>query len=137
MEKNINIMSFLTPKKDLIYLEDTMTLRQAIEKMRIHRYTVIPMINADNGVYRGSVSEGDLLRRITEADTFDLYECENIPVVSVVRKDYIPAVSVDTDFDTLLNMVTNQNYVPVTDDRGILMGIITRRSVITYLKNLL
>jgi len=53
----------------------------------------------------------------------------------MVRKDYIPACKVDTAFNELVTYVTANNYVPIVDDRNILMGIVTRKSVINYLKN--
>ena len=35
--------------------------------------------------------------------------------------------------EELFEKITNQNFVPVTDDRGIFIGIITRKDIITYL----
>ena len=35
--------------------------------------------------------------------------------------------------EELFERITNQNFVPVTDDRGIFIGIITRKDIITYL----
>ena len=34
--------------------------------------------------------------------------------------------------DNLLNMVMEQNFVPVVDDRGMFIGIITRKDIIKY-----
>ena len=33
----------------------------------------------------------------------------------------------------LENLIVVQNYVPIVDDRDILMGIVTRKSVMQYL----
>ena len=133
MNKEPNILALLTPKARLAYLDDSMSCRQALEKMKAHGFTCIPLLSEKTGTYLGSISEGDLLWFITSQERYDMYECENIPVASLMRRDFIPAVKVDTTADEVLKMVMAQNYVPVVDDRNILMGIITRRSVIDAL----
>ena len=35
--------------------------------------------------------------------------------------------------EALIERISNQNFVPVVDDRGVFIGIITRKDVITYL----
>ena len=44
------------------------------------------------------------------------------------RKDYRP-VSVSTDMNDLMLKALDQNFVPVVDDRGTFIGIVTRRSI--------
>ena len=56
----MNILLFLTPKKDVAYLYDDYSIRQALEKMEHHRYTAIPIINK-KGEYVGTLTEGDIL----------------------------------------------------------------------------
>ncbi len=56
----MNILFFLTPKKDIAYIYENETLRQALEKMENRRYSCIPILSMD-GQYIGSISEGDLL----------------------------------------------------------------------------
>ena len=41
----MNILLFLTPKRDVEYLFDDYSIRQALEKMEYHRYTAIPILN--------------------------------------------------------------------------------------------
>ncbi len=130
MKENTNILTLLTPKVKLAYLDDSMSVRQALEKMKAHGFSSIPLIREKTGEYLGSISEGDLLWFITSMKTYDIHECEGIPVASLLRRDYIPAVKVNTKIEDLLRMVMGQNFVPIVDDRNILMGIVTRRSVI-------
>ena len=120
-----NILSLLTPKNQLIYLNDNVTIRQALEKMRVHRYTTIPIINHDTGTYVGSISEGDLL--------YNLIKEESVSIKEIIRPRFMPAMKADTSMKELVDLVTIQNYVPIVDDRNILMGIITRRSAMKYL----
>ena len=50
--------------------------------------------------------------------------------MEIVRSDFNPSASVDIDILELLKMISNQNFVPIVDDRDVLMGIITRKTVI-------
>ena len=47
----------------------------------------------------------------------------------------MPAVRIDVDLKTLIERSLEQNYVPIVDDRGIFIGIVTRKSIIKYLMN--
>ena len=66
----MNILFYLTPKCDCAYLEDTDSLRQAIEKMEARRYSTIPLLSK-NGNYIGTVTEGDLLWNIKNKYNLD------------------------------------------------------------------
>lgn len=122
--ETINALLLLTPKKQLAYLDETMSIRQALEKMRIHGYMAIPVLSK-KGEYIGSISEGDLLWAIVDEEMDEEY-MEETYIIDIIRKDYTPAVKVDASVDKLKEMLMNQNYVPVIDDSNIFMGIVTR-----------
>lgn len=130
MEK-LNILFLLTPKTQLAYLTEKMNARQALEKMRARGYTAIPLIS-NEGEYLGIISEGDLLWCIVD-NNFDKEELENIPIASLVRDNFRKSVKVDAGIKVVTDMITEQNFVPVVDDRNILMGIVTRKSVLQLL----
>ena len=108
-----NILSLLTPKNQLIYLNDNVTIRQALEKMRVHRYTTIPIINHDTGTYVGSISEGDLLYNLIKEESVSIKELENKYVTEIIRPRFMPAMKADTSMKELVDLVTIQNYVPI------------------------
>lgn len=128
-----NILTLLTPKALLVYLSDDMTVRQGLEKMRVHRYTAIPIVNEKTGEYVGSIAEGDLLYNIIKDEDVNVKKLENKKIIKLVRKKFMPAMKVDMSMDELIKLITIQNYVPIVDDRNILMGIVTRSSVMKYL----
>ena len=130
----VNIISLIIPKHSLAYLDNSMSFRQALEKMRAHGYSAIPLIDSESGIYLGTISEGDLLWKIVDDKEFNIFDSEEVPITSIIRNDYMYACTVDTDFDELVNRVMQQNFVPIVDDRGILMGIITRKTIINHLK---
>ena len=124
MEK-INALLLLTPKTELACLNENMSVRQALEKIRAHGYMAIPVVSKE-GEYVGTITEGDILWKIVDED-FDEEALQDIGIKEIIRKDYTPAVKVDASIKQLANMITEQNFVPVVDDRNILMGIVTRK----------
>lgn len=128
----MNILFLLKPKSTIVYLSGSNTIRQGIEKFKAHGYTAVPVID-DDGRYLGTISEGDFLWNIVNENTFELKENEHKYIYSIIRANYNPAIKVDTTMDELFEKITNQNFVPVVDDRNFFVGIITRKDVINYL----
>ena len=44
-------------------------------------------------------------------------------------------IKIYAKLEQVLSQVMDQNFVPVVDDRGMFMGIITRKSVMQYYSN--
>lgn len=130
----MNIIMLLKPKCDVAYIYENNSIRQGLEKMRYHGYTAIPVI-AQNGEYVGTVNEGDFLWRILGCNDCSMKKQENYTVKDILRKGWNPPVTITTPIETLLLRVMDQNFVPVIDDRGVFMGIITRRDIIKYFYN--
>lgn len=130
MEKK-NVLLLLTPKAELAYLYDDMNARQALEKMDAHGFMAIPVISK-TGEYVGTITEGDLLWKLVDED-YDVDALDEINIKEIIRKDYTNAVKVDANIEELSTMIIEQNFVPVIDDRNILMGIVTRKSVLKAL----
>ncbi len=127
----MNVIMLLKPKDTVKYIYDTNTLRQGLEKMRAHSYTAIPVISED-GRYVGTVSEGDFLYCIIDSRNNAIKEKEKHNVKDIIRKSFNPAVKIDVSMDELLNRAVNQNFVPVTDDFGTFIGIVTRQDIIRH-----
>lgn len=51
----MNILFFLSPKQDLMYVYDDFTLRQTLEKWENNRYASIPVLNRQ-GKYVGTLT---------------------------------------------------------------------------------
>ena len=130
MEK-INALLFITPKTELMCLSEDMSVRQAIEKMKAHSYMATPVISK-NGEYLGTITEGDLLWKLVQ-ENGNIEALENINIKKIIRKNYNTSVKVDVDTETISSIITEQNFIPVVDDRNILMGIITRKKILKEL----
>ncbi len=127
----MNLLFFLTPKSEVASITNEYTLRQVLEKMEYHRYTSIPMLDK-HGHYVGTISEGDLLWGIKSEANMNLREAENIPITRIPRRTHYRAVNVNAKVEDLINMAKTQNFVPVTDDNDIFIGIIRRSDIIQY-----
>lgn len=128
----MNILFFLTPKEDVSHVEETDTLRQVLEKMEHHGYTAIPLLTKD-GKYIGTITEGDLLWFLKDRNFPDLKMLEDMPILSIERRRDNTAVNIQESMEDLFDKVTNQNFVPVVDDKKVFIGIVTRKDILLYL----
>ncbi|MDD6489151.1 MAG: CBS domain-containing protein [Clostridia bacterium] len=127
----MNLFYLLKPKSSVAYLYKTNTIRQGLEKMRIHGYSAIPVID-DNGEYIGTVSEGDFLWHILKYKKEDIKSQEQYSIIDIVNEERNLPVKINVTMDELLLRVMDQNFVPVIDDRNMFIGIITRKDIIKY-----
>ena len=125
----MNIAFLLTPKSQVTYIYEDSTFRQALEKLRHHGYSAVPVLTRDGG-YAGTLSEGDFLWSMLEVGGTSLADCEGIRVSDIKKTDRNPAVHITSDTDELISRALEQNFIPVVDDRGAFMGIVTRRAII-------
>lgn len=127
----MNILFFLKPKSDIVYIYDYFTIRQALEKMKHHGFSAIPVIER-NGKYAGTLSEGNLLWAILEHDAFDKHIREKYSVRDILKGRQNTPVNVNASIEDLFLMARSQNFIPVTDDRGLFIGIVTRSDILLY-----
>ena len=124
----MNIASFLSPKEEVTFLRDDMTIRQGLEKMKRYGYTAVPVIDAEDR-YVGVVSEGDFLWNIlshnSELDSITMKSLEKLSIRDIIQSGKIRPVCIDTNMEELLGQAQMQNFVPVIDDRNVFIGIIT------------
>ena len=104
----MNIIFFMIPKNNIEYLDDTNTVRQAIEKIRVKGYTAVPIVSKTDGTYIGTVSEGDFLWHIINNNYFNVKELEDVLVVDIINKGRYQTVSISAKVDDLLNLIKNQ-----------------------------
>lgn len=128
----MNILLFLTPKNQVAYVYENSSLRQVLEKMQYHGYTAVPVINKE-GKYICTVTEGDLLWEIKDKHSLSIRDAEDIKLSRIPKRFKISPVTIHTTMDDLVKRALNQNFVPVVDDRGVFIGIVTRKSIMQYL----
>ena len=126
-----NIIRFLTVKSETFFVDTSFTIRQFMEKADFHKFTVVPILDKD-GFFIGTISEGDILRHIKNAEGFDVKAAEGTYIMDISRYRSYSAAKVSADIDDIFRLLTAQNFVPLVDDRGAFIGIIKRRSVMGY-----
>lgn len=125
----MNILFLMTPKIDVDCIYENDTLGQALHRLEVHEFTTVPLINDATGMYVGSLSEGDILRELIRQNA-SASMIEDRPISSIHRKrDYAP-VRADADISELFQYAKTQNFVPVVDDGGVFIGIVTRSSIL-------
>lgn len=123
--------NLLTPKTKVEYLYNDITVGEAIAKMKKRRYALIPVLERNSNRYLYSISSSDLLYKIMQIG--DVKKAEALPLSEVeINRLVIPAPQVK-DIESLGDLLSSQNFVPIVDEKGIFLGLVTRRSVFNYL----
>ena len=132
----MNVAFFLIPKKDIVYLKENATMRQALERMEYHSYSAVPLINSE-GKYVGTITEGDLLWKLKNTPGLTFQNTEDIFLSEVAQHVQNLPVTIDAQMEDLISRAVVQNFVPVVDDQQIFIGIVRRREMIEYCSKLL
>jgi len=140
----MNIAFFTRPKQEITYLYSDFTVRQALEKMHNSSYMAVHVLDRE-GHYIATISEGDLLWFIVKGEggephTMAIESLEQFKLTDVgLNTHKNQPVSISSSIEDLIIRSMETNFVPITDDRGIFIGIVTRRSIIKhyYEKNIL
>ena len=130
---NHNIIFFLTFKKDLQFFYDNLPLGDALQMMKAHGFTAVPVIRP-SGEYVGTVSEGDFLWFLLE-NSGDPDVLEDFTIRDLIRPDFMPPVNINVPMDDLLETSLHQNFVPVVDDRNVFIGIVTRQALLRFFRD--
>lgn len=130
----MNILKFLKPKALIECIYDDCTARQALEKIRRHGYSTVPVLDRQ-GRFVKTVSEGDFLRFMLDKGMYDLREMENYSINQIPAKLDMKTVYVYSTVEDLILLSMEQNFVPVVDDRDIFIGIVTRKDILQYCHN--
>lgn len=130
-EVAVNLAFFLTPVADVVWLPSGARVGEAVDSLRNHGYSAVPVLDAQ-GRYVDAVTARDLLSHLAlpEGDRSD-------PLEQVARRTATRALGIETDIRGLLAVAADQNFVPVVDSRRVLMGIVTRRAILSFCERLL
>ncbi|MDQ0857483.1 CBS domain-containing protein [Bacillus sp. V2I10] len=127
----MNIAFFLIPKKEVVYLNIHATMRQALERMEYHRYSAVPLLD-DEGKYVTTLTEGDLLWMLKNTPDLHFHNTEKIRLTDLNYHRKNEPISIHSEMENIILRAMEQNFVPVTDDQGIFIGMIRRREIIEY-----
>jgi CBS domain-containing protein len=127
----MDILAFVKPKQEVIFVYEDETIKEALDKMEKYRFASIPVLNR-NGNFVGTLTEGDLLWHIKNNSDYRASKAEKTLISSVNRfRDYV-AINYHSNMDELISKASDENFVPVIDDQNQFMGIITRKTLLNY-----
>ena len=128
----MNVALFLIPKRDVVWVPVEASMRYAFLQMEESGYSAIPMLDR-HGCYAGTITEGDLLRKLmSSTEPVSIASTEWIRVLDVPLRSKVSAVYIDATLEELFDRVIEQNFVPVQDSRRAFVGIVRRREVIEH-----
>ncbi len=130
-ESTMNIAFFLLPKQEVVTVTADATLRQTLERMEYHRYTAVPILNAQGG-YAGTVTEGDLLWYMKSHPEITFEHSHRVKLSDVPLRLDNRTVPIDARMEDLISLAKVQNFVPVVDDMNRFIGIVRRSDIIDY-----
>ena len=120
----------IIPKSKVEFIYNDITVGEALKKIAKKRYAMIPVVERNSGRYIYSLAASDLLMKILKNNDIESTKKEFISSVPVDR--LIVPCKKDTEIVDLADLAISQNFVPVVDNQGIFLGIVTRRAVIDY-----
>ncbi|WP_338553747.1 CBS domain-containing protein [Paenibacillus sp. KS-LC4] len=132
----MNIAFFLLPKQEVVTVTHDATLRQTLEKMEHHRYTAVPIIDAE-GKFAGAVTEGDLLWFMKNRPELTFEMTNKVKLADVPLRLNQRSVRIDANMEDLIMLAKVQNFVPVVDDSEHFIGIVRRSEIIDYCQTIM
>ena len=114
----MNILKFLKPKACVDFVYDDNTARQALEKMKNHSFTAVPVIDRE-GRYVKTLAEGDFLWFMLNNGIQDMRELEKYRISEITRRVRMKPVYVYSTIEDLILLSMDQNFV-------------TRRDILKY-----
>ncbi len=120
-----------TPKSKVISVYSDTSVESALKIMLKSHFTMIPVLERESDRYIYSLSTSDILARFAETEDIESVKKETISSIAIGR--LIVPCRMDTEVEILTDLVVNQNYVPLVDEDGKFVGLVTRKAVINYL----
>lgn len=131
----MNIMFFLKPKAEVNFLYDHNTMIKGLERMKQCGYTAIPVIDKE-GKYVGTVNQGDFLWKLVDLGSVSNAAAESVLIRDIMNAQKDVPLRTDASVADVLDRALEQNFVPVVDGRDMFIGIVTRRDIIRYFRDI-
>ena len=129
---SLNVIKLLTPKSNTGWIYNDFSIRQAFEKINHYGYKAMPIVDS-YGYYKGVISTDDILNYIREKQIIDDKSLEKYYISSISHIWSVKALNCNASEEEVIDRINDCNFVPLIDDRGAYIGIITRKSVINEL----
>ena len=126
----MDILFFTILKNKVVCAYDDLNVKEVYDLLEDNHFTAIPIVNRD-GIYVGTITEGDILRFIMNND-MSKKNAEVAKIAEVERLRDLEPITQDAKIQDLILKASNQNFVPIVDEEGSFVGIVTRKEIINY-----
>ena len=128
------VPEYLTPAEDLALVMSNHKVGRVMLLLTRNGYSRIPVMSTDKR-YMGTISMADILAYQAEKvlSEADLMELEIIEMLN----HKIEILTDDADLTEILHKIVDFPFLPVIDQQGIFLGIITRKKVLKSINSLL
>jgi len=104
------VSSFLTPKREVVWVSSTGTVEQALERMKPNGFSAVPILD-DDGFYVGTLSTSDLMWFVLDTDRPWLERARSSPLLRVQRRFHGSAVPIDAEVRALVGIVRRRRLI--------------------------
>jgi predicted transcriptional regulator len=117
---------FLVPASRIAFVEADNPLYHAFLILTKVKYAKIPVLDHDNRVV-GLISLAMITNKMLTTDDISIEPLSTLQVKDVMQTDFVKLEGDNADIETQLNLLINNNFVPVVDKDNQFQGLITRR----------
>ena len=126
--------TYLTPAEEVAIFVDTHNADHVLLLLTSNGFSRVPVITKDKK-YVGTISISDIMRYQMENGLQD-WEMVQTDIAHMANSK-IPTISVNTDVTEVLHKLVDFPFLPVVDAQQTFIGIITRKSILKAINNLL
>lgn len=142
-EREGEIMAIAT--RNVISVPPTMSILGAVETMTSWGFRRLPIVDPGTRKLRGIITSGDIINLLGGGDKFNLVQVKhegnlipaiNEPVRGIMTQQVKSVPHSAAISDAVKIIITDKiGGLPVTDDNGVMVGVVTERDVLWMLAN--
>lgn len=120
----------IIPKNKVEFLYSDITVGDALRKIGKKKFAMVPVLERRSERYLYSLSSSDILFELLKKG--DIQACKDEMLSEVTIDRLIVPCQKDTDLASIADLAISQNFVPIVDNNGAFLGIVTRRAILDY-----
>lgn len=136
MEKMLldDVNSLVIPASEVAVVGVNNSLDHALLLMTTNKYSVVPVIDEKSRL-KGLISMPLIMDAIIGIEDVQFDQLGDIKVEAVMNTDF-PTVTMDYELEDVLRTLIHHAFISAVDDEGVLLGIITRKEMLTGLNRI-
>lgn len=129
-----NETHFLIDGNNVATLTDTNTLEHALLVLTNIGYSRIPVLNKEQGLV-GLISLSQVVSAMFDTEKIDPERLGELKVSDVMSNE-VPTIQEPFNIERMLNLLVDDNFIPVVDEQQYFKGIVTRKEILKSVNHL-